>query len=50
MAATAAALGLHRNTVSTRIQRAQELLGVDMTDPEARLALHLACRAVRESG
>ena len=47
IAATAAALGLHRNTVSTRIQRAQELLGVDMADPEARLALHLACRAVR---
>lgn len=50
IAATAAALGLHRNTVSTRIQRAQELLGVDMADPEARLALHLACRAVRDSG
>lgn len=44
---TATALGLHRNTVATRIQRAQELLGVDMNDPEVRLALHLACRAVR---
>lgn len=43
---TAAALGLHRNTVATRIQRAQELLGVDMSDPDVRLALHLACRAV----
>ena len=47
IAATAAALGLHRNTVSSRIQRAQELLGVDMTDPEARLALHLACRVTQ---
>ena len=47
IAATATALGLHRNTVSTRIQRVQELLGVDMADPEARLALHLACRAVQ---
>lgn len=47
IAATAAALGVHRNTVATRIQRVQELLGVDMADPEARLALHLACRAVR---
>ncbi|TFD08211.1 CdaR family transcriptional regulator [Cryobacterium sp. TMT1-66-1] len=47
IAATATALGLHRNTVSTRVQRVQELLGVDMADPEARLALHLACRAVR---
>ncbi|MET4638161.1 hypothetical protein ABIE24_001385 [Mycetocola sp. 2940] len=47
VAPTATALGLHRNTVATRIQRAQELLGVDMSDPEVRLALHLACRAVQ---
>jgi len=47
IAATAAALGLHRNTVSTRVQRIQELLGVDMDDPEVRLALHLACRTIR---
>ncbi len=47
IAATAEALGLHRNTVSTRIARAQELLGLDLTDPETRLAVHLACRALR---
>ncbi|MGX1932151.1 PucR family transcriptional regulator [Microbacterium resistens] len=47
IAATASALGLHRNTVAVRIRRVQELLGIDMSDPEARLALHLACRAVR---
>jgi hypothetical protein len=47
IAATANALGLHRNTVMVRIRRVQELLGIDMTDPEARLALHLACRAVQ---
>ena len=47
IAATAAALGVHRNTVSSRIQRVQELLGVDMANPEVRLALQLACRAVR---
>ncbi|PRB08724.1 polyketide synthase regulator [Microbacterium sp. MYb72] len=47
IAATAAALGLHRNTVAVRIRRVQELLGIDMADPEARLALHLACRAVQ---
>lgn len=46
IAATATALGLHRNTVAVRIRRVQELLGLDMSDPEARLALHLACRAV----
>lgn len=47
IAATASALGLHRNTVMTRMRRVQELLGLDLDDPEARLALHLACRAVR---
>lgn len=46
IAATADALGIHRNTVAVRIRRAQEILGIDMADPEARLALHLACRAV----
>jgi hypothetical protein len=47
IAATADALGLHRNTVSTRIQRAQELLGLDLDDPDTRLAVHLACRALK---
>ncbi len=50
VAPTAAVLGLHRNTVATRVQRAQELLGVDLSDPEVRLALHLACRAVGSAG
>ncbi|KHK99199.1 polyketide synthase regulator [Microbacterium mangrovi] len=47
IAATADALSLHRNTVSTRIQRAQELLGLDLDDPDTRLAVHLACRALK---
>jgi hypothetical protein len=42
----AAVLGVHRNTVAARIARAQELLGVDLVDPDERLALHLACRSV----
>lgn len=46
IAATATALGLHRNTVSTRIARAQALLGLDLSNAETRLAVHLACRAV----
>ncbi|WP_295012165.1 CdaR family transcriptional regulator [uncultured Microbacterium sp.] len=46
LVATPAALNLHRNTVAVRIRRVQELLGVDLTDPETRLAMHLACRAV----
>ncbi|MCU1664148.1 MAG: hypothetical protein QOI36_3233 [Pseudonocardiales bacterium] len=43
---TAAVLGVHRNTVTARVSRAQELLGVELTDPDERLALHLACRSV----
>ncbi|WP_232667347.1 PucR family transcriptional regulator [Pseudonocardia sp. TRM90224] len=43
---TAAVLGVHRNTVAARMARAQELLGVDLVDPDERLALHLACRSV----
>ena len=43
---TAAVLGVHRNTVATRMAKVQELLGVELTDPDERLALHLACRSV----
>ncbi|OYN96207.1 polyketide synthase regulator [Enemella evansiae] len=46
IAATAEALGVHRNTVTSRVQRIQGTLGVDLHDPGVRLALHLACRAV----
>ncbi|QIK64647.1 PucR family transcriptional regulator [Leucobacter viscericola] len=48
--ATAAALGVHRNTVMQRVQRAQELIGADLGSPETRLALQLACRAVITPG
>ncbi|MFF5793863.1 PucR family transcriptional regulator [Paeniglutamicibacter sp. NPDC012692] len=44
--ATATALNLHRNTVAARVSRVQELLGLDLSEPETRLALHLACRAL----
>ncbi len=39
-----AALHLHPNAVTYRVQRLTEVLGVDLRDPEARLGLHLACR------
>ncbi|MFC6886841.1 MULTISPECIES: PucR family transcriptional regulator [Actinomadura] len=39
-------LHLHRNAVSDRIRRASTLLAVDLNDPEQRLALQLACRAL----
>ncbi|MCM6774086.1 helix-turn-helix domain-containing protein [Nocardia sp. CDC159] len=45
--ATAAALGLHRNTVADRIARSQKILGVNLRDPEDRLAVELACRTLR---
>lgn len=46
LAATANALGIHRNTVGQRIARAEAQLGMDLDDPESRLALQLAIRAV----
>jgi PucR-like helix-turn-helix protein/diguanylate cyclase with GGDEF domain len=46
-ASTAAALGVHRNTVAHRIRRAEELLGVSLALPDERLTLQLACRVVR---
>ncbi|WP_217616515.1 CdaR family transcriptional regulator [Cellulomonas sp. GbtcB1] len=39
-----AALHLHPNAVTYRIQRITETLGVDLADPDVRLGLHLACR------
>lgn len=44
VADTAAALGVHRNTVASRVRRIERLLGVDLAKPDDRLALHLACR------
>ena len=44
LAETAAVLGIHRNTASARINKIQHLLGVDLTNPDERLALHLASR------
>ncbi|BBG02851.1 MULTISPECIES: PucR family transcriptional regulator [Pseudonocardia] len=43
---TAAVLGVHRNTVATRVDRIRDLLGIDLGDPDERLAVHLACRSV----
>ncbi len=45
--ATAAALGVHRNTVLQRLERIRALLSVDFADADERLALHLATRLVR---
>jgi len=44
---TAAALGIHRNTVLHRVARLRSLLSVDFDDPDERLAAQLACRLVK---
>jgi len=46
-AQTARALGLHRNTVSKRIARAERILGTPVSTPDTRLALQLALRVLR---
>jgi hypothetical protein len=38
-------LGLHRNGLSYRLRQIEQVLGVDLSRPDERLALHLACRA-----
>lgn len=43
----ALALGVHRNTITNRIRRVSEALGVSLEDPETRLSLQLACRMSR---
>jgi DNA-binding PucR family transcriptional regulator len=44
--ATAAALGVHRNTVLQRVERIRSLLAVNLADPDERLALQLASRII----
>ena len=46
--AAAARLGLHRNTVQARLQRAGEL-GIDLSDPELVLPVHLLLTAARRA-
>lgn len=40
-------LGVHRNTVSNRVRRVTDVLGIRLDDPEIRLSLQLACRVLR---
>ena len=39
-------LGVHRNTVTARLGQIRERLGIDLDDPNQRLALQVACRAL----
>jgi hypothetical protein len=47
---TAAALGIHRNTLTYRLRQIAQLLGHDPDDPRLRLATHLALVAERLPG
>ena len=42
---SAARLHLHRNAVAYRLRQIRERIGIDLEDPDQRLALQLACRA-----
>ena len=47
---TAQRLHLHRNTLLYRLERARQVLGVDLDDPEVRLALQVALKIGRVIG
>lgn len=48
--AAATFLGIHRNTVNQRVERAEQALGVDLSRPDDRLVVQLACRVLRGPG
>lgn len=47
---TAAALGIHRQTLYYRLARVERLTGLDLDDGRARLLLHMALKAARLGG
>ncbi|WP_199551855.1 helix-turn-helix domain-containing protein, partial [Streptomyces sp. N35] len=47
---TAAALGIHRQTLYYRLSRIEQLTGLDLDDGEDRLLLHMALKAARLQG
>jgi hypothetical protein len=44
LARAAAELNLHSNAVNYRIRRIEQTLGLDLTEPDVRFAVELACR------
>ena len=50
VSATAAEMHVHQNTVAYRLRRVEELLGVDLADPQAMLHLQLALMVERILG
>lgn len=47
---TADRLFLHRNSLLYRLERIQELTGLDLKEPDARLSLQLGLLAIRKGG
>ncbi|WP_407702280.1 helix-turn-helix domain-containing protein [Streptomyces specialis] len=47
---TAAALGVHRQTLYYRLSRVERLTGLDLASGEDRLLLHMALKAARLTG
>jgi hypothetical protein len=50
LAEAAARLGVHRNTIAYRVARLEDLGRWDLADPDLRVALTIATRALRRSG
>lgn len=48
--AAGAALGIHPNTVRYRVRRAEEVAGIDLSDPDQRLVAWLQLRLARRGG
>ncbi|RCG29774.1 PucR family transcriptional regulator [Sphaerisporangium album] len=46
----AAVLNLHPNAVAHRVRRIAEVLDLDLSDPQTRFALQLACHVLTEAG
>ena len=44
---TAAALGIHRQTLYYRLSRVEALTGLDLDEGDARLLLHMALKSAR---
>lgn len=49
LSATSRRLGVHRNTVISRIARVEEILNASLDEPDLRLALRIAIRTLSES-
>ncbi|HET6873504.1 MAG TPA: helix-turn-helix domain-containing protein, partial [Acidimicrobiales bacterium] len=43
--AAAARLYVHPNTLRYRLQRAEQISGLDLKDPDERMLVHLCCKA-----